>query len=361
MRSWPTPKIDYPLFFLLILLTGIGLIILYSAGIQTHYYTIKKQLLNIIFSFSILLIIAQIHPRFYHYFAYRLYFFTLCLLLVVLLFGHIGKGAQRWLNLGFIRFQPSELMKIALPLALSRYLTDRPIPPSVRNILISLFIITLPTLLIAKQPDLGTALLIMFTGIITLFLTGISWTYLAYGLFTSAISLPIIWHFMHPYQKQRILIFLTPELSPLGAGYNIIQSKIAIGSGGLLGKGWLHSTQAYLKFLPEKTTDFIFAVFAEEFGFIGAMLLLTLLFLIIVRGFIISKKPDNSFMQVLAGTLTMIFFFYSLINIGMVSGMFPVVGIPLPLISYGGTSMLTLLMSFGMLMSISNNKNYKAY
>lgn len=361
MKNWLLPKLDYPLLTLLLLLTSLGLIILYSAAIQTHYFTLKKQLINIIISFSLMLVISQIHPRLYYRIAYRFYFIILLILILVLFTGHIGKGAQRWLNLGFIKFQPSELMKIALPLALCRYLTDIASPPNMKKIAICLILILAPVLLIVKQPDLGTGLLILFTGLTSLFLAGIAWQYLLYGALLSAISLPVFWHFMHQYQKERILIFLNPESSPLGAGYNILQSKIAIGSGGLIGKGWLHGTQAHLKFLPEKTTDFIFAVYAEEFGFIGITLLLILLFTIICRGFIISSKPQNPFMRILAGTLTMIFFFYSLINIGMVSGILPVVGVPLPLISYGGTSMVTLMISFGMLSSIAVNKNYQAY
>ncbi|MGD8812553.1 MAG: rod shape-determining protein RodA, partial [Thioalkalispiraceae bacterium] len=271
--------------------------------------------------------------------------------------GEVGKGAQRWLSLGFFRFQPSEIMKIAVPIMIAWYLADAVLPPRRLQLLTALTILVIPTLLVAKQPDLGTALLIASSGIFVLLLAGLQWKLIFGSLLVLVASTPLAWNYLlHDYQRQRVLTFLNPENDPLGAGYHIIQSTIAIGSGGLYGKGWLNGTQSHLDFLPERSTDFIFAVFGEEFGFLGILLLLVIYGVIIVRGLIIANQAQDTFTRLLAGSLVLTFFVYIFVNIGMVSGILPVVGVPLPLISYGGTSMVTLLSGFGILMSIQTHR-----
>lgn len=347
--------IDALLFVLLLTVLGVGLMILYSAGDQNTALLIR-QLVRMGTAFVGLLILANIHPDRMRDMAYWLYAAGLILLISVLFFGHEGKGAQRWLDLGFFRFQPSELMKLAVPILVATYLAERPLPPTFTRLVVSLAMIIVPALLIAKQPDLGTSILIASSGLIVIFLSGISWSLIIGFIIAAASALPVLWYVMHDYQRQRVLTFLNPESDPLGAGYHIIQSKIAIGSGGLFGRGWLEGTQSQLAFLPERSTDFIFSVIAEEFGLIGVGLLLISYLMIAGRGLFIASDAQTSFARLLAGSISLTFLVYVFVNVGMVTGLLPVVGVPLPLVSYGGTSMVTLLAGFGILMSIHTHR-----
>ncbi len=347
---------DWPLLGGLCVLAALGLFVLYSAGGQ-NMDMIYRQLVRLGIAFGVMVVIAQIAPHHLERWAPWLFGAGLLMLLAVLIFGHVGKGAQRWLDLGLFRFQPSELMKLAVPLMIAWYLSENPLPPSRQAIGITAIVIILPVALIVLQPDLGTSLLIAASGMFALLLAGISWRLVGgIALLGSAVA-PLVWMFgMHDYQRQRVLTFLNPESDPLGAGYHIIQSKIAIGSGGLYGKGWLNGTQSQLEFLPERHTDFIFAVLAEEFGFFGILLLLAVYLFIIGRGLYIALRAQDTFTRLLAGSLTLTFFVYVIVNIGMVSGMLPVVGVPLPLVSYGGTSIVTLMAGFGILMSVHTHR-----
>lgn len=339
----------------LLALLSVSMVVLYSAGGEDIQLSLR-QAARMSIAFVILFFAAQIHPDRLRNLAYWAYGFGLLLLVAVLLFGDIGKGAQRWLDLGFMRFQPSEIMKIAVPLLVAAYLSERPLAPSFMRIVTALVIIAIPTVLIAKQPDLGTAILIASSGLVVIFLAGISWKLIFGFIAVCASAAPVLWLNMHDYQQRRVLTFLNPETDPLGAGYHIIQSKIAIGSGGLSGRGWLQGTQSHLEFLPERSTDFIFAVIGEEFGLIGVVLLIILYLLITARGLFIASQAQTSFGSLLAGSLAITFLVYVFVNIGMVTGLLPVVGVPLPLISYGGTSMVTLLAGFGILMSIHTHR-----
>jgi len=301
-------------------------------------------------------VLAHINPRRFQSFSVILFTVCIFLLLAVMVMGQIGKGAQRWLDLGVFRFQPSELTKISAPMMIAWYLSEHPLPPKFKHIAIAGGLLILPVLLIAKQPDLGTALLVASSGSAVLFFAGMSWWVMLGSLTIFAGLTPVIWHFMREYQRNRVLTFINPEADPMGAGYHIIQSKIAIGSGGVNGKGWLGSSQAELDFLPESSTDFIFAVFAEEFGLFGCVGLLILYLLIISRCFYIAVQAQDTYCRLLAGSLTFTFFVYVFVNIGMVIGILPVVGVPLPMISYGGTSMVTLMAGFGILMSIHTHR-----
>jgi rod shape determining protein RodA len=347
--------IDAPLMLGLLLLLGIGLMMLYSAGGQ-DMGLIVRQLIRMGMAMTAMLIVAQINPDRMRGSAYWLYGFGLILLVAVLLFGHEGKGAQRWLDLGFFRFQPSEIIKLAVPILVAAFLAERPLPPSALRLITGLISIGLPAFLIAKQPDLGTSILIASSGLIVLFLSGIRWRIILSFVGLCASAAPVLWYFMHDYQRRRVLTFLNPETDPLGAGYHIIQSKIAIGSGGTFGEGWLQGTQSHLEFLPERSTDFIFAVIAEEFGLVGVVLLLFLYLLIAGRGLFIAGQAQSSFARLLAGSISITFLVYVFVNVGMVTGLLPVVGVPLPLVSYGGTSMVTLLAGFGILMSIHTHR-----
>jgi rod shape determining protein RodA len=278
------------------------------------------------------------------------------MLIAVLAFGEVGKGAQRWLDLGVIRFQPSEMVKLAVPLMIAWYLAEKRLPPSWQRLAFAVLLTVVPVLLIAKQPDLGTALLVGCAGIFVLFLAGISWRLIGGLIVALAGAAPVVWYLMREYQRQRVLTFLDPEKDPLGAGYHIIQSKIAIGSGGIYGKGWLNGTQSQLDFLPERHTDFIFAVLSEEFGLVGVLVLLSLYLFVIARGLYIATRAQDTFARLLTGSLTLVFFVYLFVNTGMVSGLLPVVGVPLPLVSYGGTSLVTLMAGFGILMSIHTHR-----
>ncbi len=352
--------IDLPLLVSLLLLSGLGLVVLYSAGNQSMEL-ILRQLMRLGVAFFVMFAVAQINPDTLRNWSPWLYAIGIILLFAVLVLGDIGKGAQRWLNLGLFRFQPSEIMKVAVPLVIAWYLADAPLPPTRARLMIAIISILIPTLMIAKQPDLGTAVLVGSAGGFVLLLAGIRWRLIFGTVLLLAASTPLAWHFMHDYQRQRVLTFLNPENDPLGTGYHIIQSTIAIGSGGFYGKGWLNGTQSHLHFLPESRTDFIFAVFSEEFGFIGVMLMLALYLFIIARGLHIANRAQDSFTRMLAGSLTLTFFVYVFVNIGMVSGLLPVVGLPLPLISFGGTSMVTLMAIFGILMSIHTHRKLLAH
>ncbi|MCU7906229.1 MAG: rod shape-determining protein RodA [Candidatus Thiodiazotropha sp. (ex Epidulcina cf. delphinae)] len=347
--------IDLPLLSSLLLLAGIGLVILYSAG-DREMVLLQKQLLRLGFGFMAMLALARTHPDNIRRWSPWLYGAGILMLCAVILFGELGKGAQRWLDLGLIRFQPSEMFKLILPMVIAWFLAEHRLPPTPSRMIAAGLLTLIPVLLIAKQPDLGTALLVGTGGAFALFLAGISWRLISATSLGMAALGPVAWYFMHEYQRQRVLTFLTPESDPLGAGYHIIQSKIAIGSGGISGKGWLNGTQSHLEFLPERHTDFIFAVISEEFGLVGILALLCLYLFIILRGLYIATQAQDTFGRILAGSLSLVFFVYLFVNAGMVTGLLPVVGIPLPLISYGGTSLVTILASFGMLMSIHTHK-----
>jgi len=335
----------------LLMLAVFGLIVLYSAANQ-DLSILLRQCVRFLTAFFLLFMMAQIPPRFYQRWAPMYFGISLFLLIAVLVMGHIGNGAQRWLSVGIFRFQPSEFMKLGVPLMLAHFLDSRTLPPDGRTLFICTLIIAIPSVLIARQPDLGTALMVFSAGCAVLLLAGISRHIIMGTLISGIASAPILWHFMHQYQRQRVLTFLNPERDPLRAGYHIIQSKIAIGSGGIFGKGWLHGTQSHLNFLPEHATDFIYALIAEEFGLLGTVILLTIYFSIAARGLYIATQANNTFGRLLAGSISLMFFLSAFINMGMVTGLLPVVGIPLPLISYGGTSIITLLAGFGVLMSI---------
>ena len=348
--------LDLPLMAGLIVLIGFGLLILYSASGESQEQ-LNRQIVRLGIAFAAMILLAWIPPRVYQNWTPFIFAVGILLLLAVVFFGEKGKGAQRWLDFGLFRFQPSEIMKLAVPMMLAWYFSERALPPKIRELLVAAVLIAVPTFLIMIQPDLGTSILIASSGGFTIFLAGIQWRVLLSFLFITAIYAPIHWFFvMQAYQKQRVLTFLDPEKDPLGSGYHIIQSKIAIGSGGIKGKGWLEGTQSQLEFLPERNTDFIFAVLGEEFGFYGIIILLAIYLWIIGRGFFISMKAQDTYTRLLAGAITLTFFVYVFVNIGMVTGILPVVGLPLPLVSYGGTSMVTLMASFGILMGIQTHK-----
>ena len=355
-RDWQSVlHLDAILLFGLICASVFGLFILFSATDQSHT-TLIRQLVRLGVAFATMAIIAQLRPQWLLRWTPWLYGIGLVLLLAVLVFGDTGKGAQRWLNLGFIRFQPSEMMKLVVPMMVAWFLSDKGLPPRTSRILIAGSLIAIPVVLIARQPDLGTSLLIASAGFFVLFLAGLSWKLLVGLGVSAAAGAPILWHFMHSYQRQRVYTFLHPEQDPLGTGYHIIQSKIAIGSGGTFGKGWLNGTQAHLEFLPESSTDFIFAVLGEEFGLAGILLLLLIYTVIIARSLYIATQAQDTYCRLLGGSLGLTFFIYIIVNTGMVTGLLPVVGLPLPLVSYGGTSMVTLMAGFGILMSIHTHR-----
>lgn len=349
--------IDTPLFIGLILACALSFLILYSASGQNTTVLIR-QATRIGVAFVLMIVLAHINPRQFYRHSALLYVFGILLLIAVLVVGLVGKGAQRWLDLGFFRFQPSEMIKITTPMMIAWFLSGYSLPPKPKQLILAGLMITIPTVLIAKQPDLGTSLLVASSGATVLFFAGLSRRFMMATCAVLASLTPVLWHFMKDYQKGRVLTLLNPEADPMGRGYHIIQSKIAIGSGGVHGKGWLGSTQSKLDFLPESSTDFIFAVFAEEFGLLGCLGLLILYLLIISRCLYIAVQAQDTYNRLLAGSLTFTFFVYVFVNIGMVIGILPVVGIPLPLISYGGTSMVTLLAGFGILMSIHTHRKF---
>lgn len=346
--------IDFPLLLAFLAIFMISLTAIYSAS-NSNIDAVVNQAIKILISISAMAVVAQFSPLSYGRVGPWLFFLCLVLLILVLLIGETRNGATRWLNIG-ISFQPSELMKIAMPLMIARYISSGALPPTVFSVGVSITIVLVPSYLIMEQPDLGTSILIAFSGLVVIFLSGLKKRYLAvaFGLFLA--YLPLMWANMHPFQKNRVLAFLNPGSDPTGSGYHLIQSKIAIGSGGLFGKGWLNSTQGQLDFLPERTTDFIFAILAEEFGFLGISLLIGIYLFIIGRGIMIAINAQDLFSRLLASSISLTFFVYVFVNIAMTTGLLPVVGIPLPLISSGGTSMLTIMVGLGMLMSVQTHR-----
>jgi rod shape determining protein RodA len=348
--------IDVPLLLLLLLLTVYGLFVLYSAS-GKDMGAVVRQGRYFLVAYVIMLLGAQISLQRYMRWSPWLYLVGVATLVAVMFAGVGAKGAQRWLQIGGFRFQPSEIMKLVVPMAVAWYLADRTLPPRFKYVLASLALVFLPAALILQQPDLGTSLLIAASGLFVLFMAGIGWRYIGGAVVLALASAWPAWVFvLKDYQKQRILTMLNPESDKLGAGWNIIQSKTAIGSGGWSGKGWMHGTQSQLDFLPESHTDFIIAVLAEEFGLRGVLLLLGLYLLILLRGFWIGIHAQSSFGRMMAGSLTLTFFVYVFVNMGMVAGLLPVVGVPLPLVSAGGTSVVTLMAGFGILMAVSTEK-----
>ncbi|WKJ89881.1 rod shape-determining protein RodA [Methylomonas montana] len=347
--------IDIPLFIGLLLICAASFVILYSAGGQEIPLLIRHAT-RMGFALLLMIVLAHVNPRRFQSFSVALFTVCVLLLVAVAVMGQISMGAQRWLDLGLFRFQPSEFTKISAPMMVAWYLSEHALPPKPKQVLGAGILLILPVLLIAKQPDLGTSLLVASSGAAVLFFAGLSWWFMLGCLVLLSSLTPVLWHFMREYQRSRVLTFMNPEADPMGAGYHIIQSKIAIGSGGINGKGWLGSSQAELDFLPESSTDFIFAVFAEEFGLFGCVGLLLLYLLIISRCFYIAVQAQDTYCRLLAGSLAFTFFVYVFVNIGMVIGVLPVVGVPLPLISYGGTSMVTLMAGFGILMSIHTHR-----
>ena len=335
------------------MLCTLGLVVLYSAGGERIDMLIRHGI-RVVFALALMFFFSRIPPSTLLRWSPHVYLAGLMLLLIVLTVGIIGKGAQRWIDLWLFRFQPAEIMKIAMPMMVAWVLTRSNLPPHLIAVVLSVFIVLMPTALVILQPDLGTGLLIALAGIVVVFLAGIGWRAVVTVLFSLAIVVPVMWVFvLLDYQRRRVLTLFDPWLDPLGAGYHIIQSTIAIGSGGIKGKGWLSGTQSQLEFIPERSTDFIFAVYAEEFGLIGVIILLILYLFLVFRGLLIAFHARDTYSRLLAGGLSITFFFYVFVNIGMVSGILPVVGVPLPLISYGGTSMVTLMIGFGILMSIA--------
>ncbi|HTH68021.1 MAG TPA: rod shape-determining protein RodA [Rhodanobacter sp.] len=353
-RILTRPRIDLPLTFSLIVLASIGLVTLYSAG-DGSLALVGGQAARFALGGALLLLISRIPPPVLRSWTPWLYAISTGLLVVVAILGE-GRGANRWLDLGVMRFQPSELLKLTMPMMVAWYLHPRQLPPGWKDIVAVGILIAIPAGLIAEQPDLGTALLVAAAGAFALFLSGMAWWRIGVLIGAVAGMVPVAWHFLHQYQRDRVLTLLNPESDPLGNGWHIIQSQIAVGSGGIFGKGWQHSTQSRLDFLPEHTTDFIFAVFSEEFGLIGVIALIALYAFIIGRCLWIAMESRDTYSRLLAGAIGMSFFVYVFVNGGMITGMLPVVGVPLPLISYGGTSAVSLLVGFGVLMSIHANR-----
>ena len=348
--------LDGPLTGVLAIVVCFGILVVYSAS-GLNVKMVEHHLANIVIAVAAMIALAKFAtPHYLRLFAPIAYVIGILLLIVVDVTGHIGKGAQRWLDVGFVRFQPSEIMKLAVPMICAWYMHERPLPPTFKDLLVMGLLIAIPTAMIARQPDLGTALLIAASGLIVMLLAGMQ-------LRIILISIPLLggaavaaWHFIHDYQRQRILTFLKPENDPLGTGYHIIQSQIAIGSGGLFGKGYMMGSQAQLEFLPERSTDFIFAVIGEEFGLLPCLVLLVLYGVIIGRALYLAMQGQDTFSRLTGGAIALSFFVYVFVNSGMVSGILPVVGVPLPMISYGGTSMVTLLAGFGILMSLHSHR-----
>ena len=350
------PRPDAPLLLALLVVMAFGLLVLYSAS-NEDTGAVWRQAIRLGAGLGALLVVSQIPPHLLRLWTPWLYCFGLALL-VVTLFAGVGQGANRWLDLGIVRFQPAEIMKLAVPMMVAWYLHSRVLPPGWRDLALAFAIMVLPAVLIIRQPDLGTALLVLISGGFTLFLSGLSWRLILGAIGLAAAAAPALWLTMHEYQRQRVRTFLDPESDPLGTGWNIIQSKIAVGSGGLFGKGWLNGTQSRLEFIPERHTDFILAVLSEEFGLVGVFGLLVVYVFITGRGLYVANLARDTYSRLLAGSLSLTFFIYVLVNACMVSGMLPVVGIPLPLISYGGTSAVTLLAGFGILMSIFGHRKF---
>jgi rod shape determining protein RodA len=351
--------VDGPLLLSVLAVCAAGLVVLFSAAGE-DLGVFLRQAVRVGLALGVMVAVAQVPPRVMRFGAPWLYALGVLLLVAVAVKGDIAMGAQRWLDLGIIRFQPSEIMKIAVPLACAWYLHDRPLPPDFRSLVVLAVTIIVPVLLIAEQPDLGTALLVAAGGGLVVLLAGLQARYIfgIGGLLLGAI--PVLWHFLHDYQRQRVVTFLNPQNDPLGAGYHTIQSQIAIGSGGVFGKGYMNGSQAQLEFLPERSTDFIFAVIGEEWGLVGLAVLIMLYLLVIGRGLYIAAQAQDTFSRLISGALTLTFAVYVFVNSGMVAGLLPVVGVPLPLVSYGGTSMVTLMAGFGILMSVHSRRKLVA-
>ena len=348
-------RIDGPLVVGLSLIAAFGLVVLYSASGQSTG-TVLRTVARLVLGAIAMLLLARINPNFLRRSTPWLYVAGCVLLLIVAAIGHVGMGAQRWLNLGLFRFQPSELMKLAVPMMCAWYLHERPLPPSLVSLVAMAALIFMPVALVAMQPDLGTAALIAVGGALVIVLAGLRVRVMAGLLALAAAAAWFGWSFMHDYQRKRVLTFLNPQTDPLGAGYHIIQSQIAIGSGGVFGKGWMNGSQAQLEFLPERSTDFIFAVIGEEFGLLGLLLLLLLYLFVVGRAIYLATQTQDTFARLLAGSLALTFFVYVFINAGMVTGLLPVVGVPLPLVSYGGSSVVTVLAGFGILMALYSRR-----
>lgn len=348
-------NIDGVLLAIVALIVTVGMLTLYSATNESSV-RMTSQLVNLAVALAAMWIVAQVPTQTLMRFAVPVYLVGLALLVAVAVGGDVVNGARRWLHVGVTRFQPSEMMKIAMPLMLAWYFHRRAATLRVGDYLIAAVLLTIPVALIIRQPDLGTALLVVATGCYVIFLAGLSWRIIAGLVIAGAASLPLVWTLLHGYQKRRILTMLDPSQDPLGAGYHTIQATIAVGSGGLEGKGWLHGTQAHLEFIPERHTDFIFAVYSEEFGLLGTSVLLVLYAALIARGLMIAASAPTPFSRLLAGSVTLIFFTYAFVNMGMVSGILPVVGVPLPFISYGGTALVTLFFGIGILMSVARER-----
>jgi rod shape determining protein RodA len=355
MSDFFTRHLDGVLLAFMLALMGLGLFVLASAS-NANAARVTAQLVNMMVALGVLWVFANIPPHFLMRLALPLYVLGVLLLAGVAVFGEVVNGARRWLDVGVTRIQPSELMKIAVPLALAWYFDRYGATLRLSHYAIGAVMLLIPVGLIARQPDLGTAVLISASGFFVLFLAGLSWRIIIGLAVTGGAALPFAWTVLHDYQRQRILTLLDPAQDPLGSGYHTIQSTIAVGSGGLFGKGWMHGTQTHLDFIPERTTDFIFAVYAEEFGLLGLLVLLVLFLLVIGRGMLITANAPTLFTRLLAGAITLTFFTYAFVNMGMVSGILPVVGVPLPLVSYGGTSLVSICLGFGILMSIHSHK-----
>jgi len=352
---WLT-SIDLVMFVSLALLIALGSIILFSASGEDARM-MNNHTIHLILATIVMLVATQLSSDLLKRWSFWIYIFGIIVLVLVLIQGSMGKGAQRWLEVGGLRFQPSEIMKLAVPMMVASYLSKKSLPPRFKEIFIATLLVAIPMLLIVKQPDLGTALLVGTAGFFVIYFAGLPWKWLGATFVALVIAAPLVFYFgMHDYQRQRVLTLLDPSADRLGSGYHIYQSTIAIGSGGFYGKGWLNGDQSRLDFLPERHTDFIFAVFGEEFGLLGNLILFTLYLFIIWRGLYLAMKGHDTFARLLGGSLSLTFFIYLLVNTGMVSGILPVVGVPLPLISYGGTSLVTLMAAFGLLMGLRKRK-----
>jgi rod shape determining protein RodA len=354
-RLLGTLHLDGQLLLALSAIAVLGLGILYSASGQNEAL-LWRQMMRFGLAMAAMIALAQVSPKYLRLWAPWVYALGVLLLVTVAFVGDASKGAQRWLDLGVIRFQPSELMKLAVPMMCAWLLHDRPLPPDLKLLALMSIVILVPVGLIAEQPDLGTALLIASSGILVVLLAGLRARVIVAVLALVPVLAWVAWGFLHDYQQKRVLTFLDPESDPLGAGYHIIQSQIAIGSGGIFGKGWMNGSQAQLEFLPERSTDFIFAVVGEEFGLLGLLLLLALYVFVIARGLFMAIECQDTFARLVAGSVSLTFFVYVFVNAGMVSGLVPVVGVPLPLVSFGGTSMVTLMAGFGILMSLHSHR-----
>ena len=352
---WRSLHVDFLLLIFVFLLVNFGLFILFSASNQ-NIDIMLKQTIWLLVGFLVMFVFSYIPPKIYYQWTPWIFWVGVLLLVGVLIFGNVSNGARRWFDLGFFHLQPSEIMKLAVPMMLAYYFSNKQLPPNFKLLIVALVLLILPVMLTAKQPDLGTAIVIAASGLCVLLLAGINWKLIFIFLLLGAFSTPVLWHFMHSYQKERVLTFLNPERDPLGSGYHIIQSKIALGSGGVFGKGWLHGTQSHLQFLPAHATDFIFAVTGEELGLIGCLFLFSLFLAVFIRGFSISSQAQDTFTRLLSGSLSLTFILATFINIGMVVGILPVVGVPLPLISYGGSSIITTMSGFGIIISIHTHR-----